>query len=136
LLLFQRRHRRAHGRARGQTIIDQDHDLAAHVRSRAHSAVSAFTSLQFPLLSLGNRVDQPVRNIHLVHDVLVQHTDTACGNGAHRELLVTWYAQLAHHEHIQRRAERSRNFVGHWYPAPRQSEHQYVRAIRMPSKLR
>jgi hypothetical protein len=47
-----------------------------------------------------------------VDDLLIDHPYAAGRHGPHRQLLMTGHAKLAHHEDIERRTERRRDFGG------------------------
>ena len=64
--------------------------------------------------------DRPA-SVRLAHDAHAAGCD-----GAHGIFLLPRKAQLAHHQHVERRAERLRHFPGHRHAAARQRQHQDV----------
>jgi hypothetical protein len=70
-------------------------------------------------------LDQPV----------VEDEDTSRRDGPHRELLVPGDADLPDDEHVERRAELSRELVGHRDAAARKAEHDHVVAARVVGEV-
>jgi hypothetical protein len=95
----------AHRRAGGEAVVDDDRAPAPQLERRAVAAVRAGALVEHALL----RLDGPGHRVlaHTRHrdDVVVQHSDPAGGDGAHRQLLVSGHAQLAHEQHVERRSE-------------------------------
>ena len=58
----------------------------------------------------------------------VEHEHPAGGQRAHRQLGVPGQTELAHHEDIQRRAQRPRDLRAHRHTTARQRQHQHVRS--------
>jgi hypothetical protein len=56
------------------------------------------------------------------HDLVVDDPGPAFPDRAHGQLRLERHAQLAHHDHIQRRAERPRHLERHRNSAPRQAK--------------
>jgi hypothetical protein len=121
-------YRRAHGRARGQAIVDQDHGPAAHFESRGVVAVQPLAPVQFTSLLLGNSVDDAFRDAERSHHVVIHEANAAAGDGAHCQFLVPRYAEFAHHEDIQWSMQRTRHLERNRDAATRQRQHQHVLA--------
>jgi len=66
--------------------------------------------------------------------VLVEHTDVALGDRADAVLGILGRADLAHHQHIQRRPQRLRHLESDRHTAPRQPEHDRIHR-RQPTHL-
>jgi hypothetical protein len=67
------------------------------------------------------------------NDLLVEHQRVVFAERAHRQLGLEGHPQLAHHDHIQRCAQRY--LEGDRDPAPGQPEHHDVRTLIAPQPL-
>src|SRR6202011_1353244 len=85
----EREERSTHARARRQTVIHQDQDLADDVRWGTVFPVGAFAPLQLAAFLGRDALDGLRRDAEGAHDVLVERDDTATGDRAHGEFLVT-----------------------------------------------
>src|SRR5258706_11630715 len=120
--VLQRLDRGAHRGARGQPVVDEDRSAAFERWSVAPVAVGAFASLQLVELARGDLVDHALRNAELVHRLAIEHAYSAARDGTHRILLVAGHAQLAHHENVERGAQRAGDLVGDGNAAARQAQ--------------
>ena len=64
-------------------------------------------------------------------DVVADHPYAAFADGAESEFALVGNAQLADHDHIERRLERSGHMEGHRDPATRQSQHDRLFSPQM-----
>jgi len=114
--------RRPYRRARGEAVVDEDERLPGQV---GRPAISAVCSLPTPeLLDLGGNCARELLLLDAepLQEVLVEDEHASGSDRSHRELLVSGKAELAHHEDIERRAERLRQLVRDGHAAARQAE--------------
>jgi hypothetical protein len=88
-----------------------------------------------PVPASSDRLDQVVRNAQCAYSLTVEHADSSRGDGAHGELLVTWYSQLAHKKDVQRCVECAGHFICDWHAAARKAEYDHVSAIGVSRQL-
>src|SRR5205814_8667030 len=81
------------------------------------------------LLPHRDGIDHVIRDAQRADDLLVEHAHAAGRHGAHRELLVAGDAQLAHEEYVERRTERTGDFIRDGHAAAREGEHQDLRTM-------
>ena len=124
-----------HGGAGCQTVIHQNHGATANVGGRSAAAIETLAPRQLLVLSFGNRLDQIVRDPEAPHELVIEHTHAAARDRAHRQLLVARDAQLAHDKDVERRAERTGDFVCDGHATARERQHEHVRAIGVSGEL-
>ena len=115
-----------HRRARGQAIVDEDDRPAGDVRCRPPAPVAA--------LPLGEHVAGPRREqLELLgadsgrpDHAVVEDPDSPRGQSSDRELDPPGKADLAHHEHVERRPEPPGHLGRHRDPAPGQPEDEEI----------
>jgi hypothetical protein len=76
-----------------------------------------------------------VRDPETMHELVVEHTHTAGRERAHRELLVSGDAQLAHDKNVEGSAKRACDFICDRYATTRQRQHKQVRAVGVSREL-
>jgi len=123
MLRANRRDGRAHTRAGGEPVIDENHRLRCELDAGTLTAISALASRQFSALSLGYGVDHIVRQTRIADYVVIQDPGAPRGDRTEGELFMSRYAELTHHEHIERNSERLRDFEAHRHSAARKREH-------------
>ena len=120
MLLGNGQSRSAHGRAGGQTIVDQNHMPSSRADGRMAAAVAQFAAGQLCLFAgQGFGHDLGGHAVQRVH-----HPHPAAGNGAHGVLLVAGQAEFAHHPDVQGRVQGLGHFKAYGHPAARQRQHQ------------
>src|SRR5262249_22648123 len=135
--LSHRADRGAHGRACGEAVIDEDDRPVLQLERRSLGTVEGFATLEFGEFLLGDGLDHLLRDLQLVYDRPIPHEHSAAGYGAHRQLFVLGNAQLAHDEHLERDAQRLRDFKGDRDTAARQGEYDDFGATLIgPQELR
>jgi hypothetical protein len=112
----------AHGVAGCNTIVDQQNALAVYVDGRAVAAIGMLAPFQFARLAVNSLCELLWRYMERAHDLLVDNTDAARGDGAHRQLWLLWRTELANHEDIERRAEGPGDLVRNWDAPARECE--------------
>ena len=55
---------------------------------------------------------------------MIEDAQAPACNRTHRQFAMTGHSQLAHHEHVQRRVQRARYFIGNGHASPWQAQHQ------------
>ena len=123
---MERQDRSPHARSGGQPVVDEDHHLAVHIEGRPVPAVGLFASLQLKTLSPCDLLDDLCGDPHAPHDIVIEDHDATAGDRPHRHFLMTWDAQLANNEHVQRHLQRRGNLVAHGHSTPRQCQHDNV----------
>jgi hypothetical protein len=108
--------------------IDQDHGAPLQVGRRAIAAEELLAPLELALLLRGDAIDDALGNPERAHDRFVEDAHAAAADGTHGELGMTGHAQLAHDEHIERRAELARHLRGDGHATARKTEHDHVGA--------
>jgi hypothetical protein len=109
-------------RVHGGRVRRVDHRLAGDIGGRLGAPVEAFAAGKLaPLVGL-DRVDGLNGNVELTDRVLVQDPQSAGCDGAHRQLLVPGHADLADHQHVERRPEGVGDLGRHRHTTPRQPE--------------
>src|SRR5579883_2272187 len=111
LLLPQRCHGRAHGRAGRQTVVAQNRGAAAQLGRRPVAAVLALAAFELGLFARGDALNRLFRYPQLENDVAVHHADAARGDRAHRQLFVPRDTELAHQENVERRLQRVSHLI-------------------------
>lgn len=70
------------------------------------------------------------------HEVVIEDSDAARGDGTESQLLVTRHAELSHREHVERGVQRAGDFERDGNPASGQGEHDHVISPRVRTELR
>ena len=125
-----------HSRTGGEAIVHHDDGLSGDGRSRPVPPVAPFPALELPAFDPGHVFHLRGRDAQPANKILAHHPDSAAGDRAHGELLVPGDPQLPHQQHVEGRAELAGNLVGHWNPAPRESEHHHVASAAESAELR
>ncbi len=81
-LLSQCLYRCAHGRASGQSVIDQDRDLIAQLRRGASFTINLFAPLKFGCFLGGHCFNRLGCVWYCAHNIFVQNAHTARGDRA------------------------------------------------------
>jgi hypothetical protein len=71
----------------------------------------------------------------LFHDPMVKHAHAAGRDRAHRQLLVSGDAQLAHDKNVEGSAERAGDFICDGYAATRHCQHEQIPPIGVSREL-
>jgi hypothetical protein len=86
---------------------------------RATAAVETLAPGQLVLLLCRNRINQMLRQPEMMHELVIEYTHAACRNSAHRQLLVSGDAQLAHDKNVERGVKRAGDFIRDRHAAAR-----------------
>lgn len=115
--------RRLRGRTGRDAVVDDDHGLACQRYPGPLPPITALSALQLrPLerLHFGKLV---LRHTSASGDFIVHDAHAALADRTHAQLSLEGHAELAHHENVERSAERLRNLVGDGYASAGQAEH-------------
>jgi hypothetical protein len=116
-----------HGGSGGQSIVHDDYGAVRKVEEGNVASIRDLLPLNFLLLPGSNGVDRrsgyPERSNHLS----IQNANASDRNSAHGQFALAGYAQLSHHENVQRRLQRSSYFIGHRHTTSGQAEHDHSR---------
>src|SRR5581483_4015529 len=82
-------------RAGREAVVDEDHDAAADVGDVTSAAEDADPALELRALADGHLFDLRVRDVQRLDQLAAEDLRAAGGNRAHRELGITWDAELA-----------------------------------------
>ena len=121
-----RAHRRQHAGTCGDPVVDEDHGAAGDVHRRPPAAVGALSAMEFLGFVSDRGLQLFVADAEIAHQAVVEHHAAAAGEGTHRELLPLRHPELAHQEHVKRRAQKRRDLPPDGHATPRQAEHQQV----------
>src|SRR5438270_5784878 len=124
--LTQSGDRGAHGCARGQAVIDQNHRSAAYLRGRLSTAIAELAPLQFFALNFRDGVEDQFSIRQRTNDVVVYDSHPARGNRPHGQFLVTGYTQFSDNKNIQRNPNAASDLKGHWHTAAWKSENDDI----------
>src|SRR5688572_25903602 len=122
---------RAHRRTGGEPVVNEDHGLAEEFERRAPVPVERLAPGQFIFFFGDHESDVRGASPQVLDQLVIEHANAAAGDGAHRELAVSWHTKLADYEHVERRAERVGHGCGNGHTAPRESEYDDIRASRI-----
>ncbi|GLX11389.1 hypothetical protein Misp03_83150 [Microbispora sp. NBRC 16548] len=67
------------------------------------------------------------------YDIAVDDDYPTLADGAESQLRLVWHPELAHHDHIQRRAERLGHLVRHRHPTPGQPQDDHILSSATPA---
>lgn len=115
-------HGRAHARAGGEAVVDEDGSLAPHIDGWTPVAVQLLAAEKLGGLPADCRLDRLRRDAKAPDDVIVQNADAAGRDCAHGELLVAGDPELAHDENVERGADSACDLKGDRDTAAGQAE--------------
>ena len=70
-----------------------------------------------------------------LHDIVIEYTDSAHGDGAHRQFFLAGHAQLADEKNIQRGAQSLGHFVTDRHASAGKRENDYIRSTLVRCKF-
>jgi hypothetical protein len=112
------------GRGTSRDPVVHNNDTAPNkVKGAVMLSVLANSSLEFELLTRRRARKLLFGNVQPVTDLAFSSRHTALGEGAHRELGLRGYADLAHHNDVERRPQDSCDFVGNNDSPSGQTQH-------------
>src|SRR5439155_17177050 len=103
----------SHGRARGQSIIDDDDDAVPHLKRCTRAAIEPFASLEFAQFINRNAIDLLIRNPDVGQHVVVEYPHATAGYRAHRQFFMAGNPELSYREDIERRVQFLRDLIRH-----------------------
>jgi hypothetical protein len=106
-----------------------------NVRRQTPSAIQLLASLELALFLSSDGIDHVLWNRQSLQHVLIEHPDTAAGDGPHRELFVPGKAKLADEEYIERSIQGLGDFEADGNAAARQSQNEDIGTIGIGSQL-
>src|SRR5262249_16766251 len=126
--LLQCLYRCAHGRASGQSVINQDRDLVAQLRRGASFTINLLAPLKFGCFPGCDRFNCSVCVRDCAHDVFIQNAHTARCDRASSQFFKSRHSEFAHDENVEWCAQALRHFISNRNAAARQTEHDYIGA--------
>src|SRR5438552_2938134 len=96
-----RLHGHHHRRTGSKAVIDEYRSAAAERQRRRAAPITRFSASDFLQLGADDLIDRCVIDPSQCNDVAIENAQSAARDGAHRELLVRWNAELAHDDHVE-----------------------------------
>src|ERR1700722_6227262 len=118
--------RRPHTRSRSQPIVNQNHSPPRNLHRWPPFAIQRFPPLHLLPLALDHVLKLLLRNVPRPHNMLIQHDTSAARDRPHRQLFLSRYAQLAHHQDVQRQIACPRDFKCNRHASAHQPQHHRV----------
>ena len=127
----QRERCRAHRRAGGEPIVDQDDRAPADVDRAAPRAVGALAPLQLATLPDRDARERLVGDPERGDDIVVHDPRAVARDGSERELLPARRPELAHEIDVERDAELAGELESDHHAAAGQREDEHVTPVRI-----
>jgi len=121
---------RSDGRARGDSVVDDDRDAVLDVDGRAIAEIAPPSALDFGELLIANSFELGFVDRQVTNDVLITDNNGsgAVDDGTHCQFRPPRHADFAHQDEAQRRIERGCDFRGHRHAAARQRQYDRILA--------
>jgi hypothetical protein len=107
LVLPQGRDRSFHRRSGGEAVVNDDHRAVSQHGTGTITAIKPIAPLEFQALACGYLIDDGVGDGKLSKQLLAEDTHAAGSDGPHRQLGVTWHAELTDQKYIERDTQRA-----------------------------
>jgi len=111
-----------------EPVVDHDHGLTRKLKRRLPASESQLAARQLEALASRRRVDQGRRDLQRPDDLVIEYTNAARPDRAHRQFLVARCPELAHDQDVQWQVEIFRDRSCRDHSASRESEHDGVRS--------
>ena len=98
-------------------------------RRRTPVAVGTFPALDLHLLPLRCCIDFFQRNVEFIENRGVDGDRSITRNRSHSQLFQSRYSEFSHHQDIQGKIQRTRNFIRYRYTPARQPEDDSILPI-------
>jgi hypothetical protein len=122
------------GGAGGDPVIHDDRDTPGQRLSRPARPVPDRAGGDLRLLPFPGGGQLVVTDAGLPENLRVDYDGPVLADGAHREFRLGRRAELADHDHVERRAERPGHLEGHRHTAAGQAEHDHTMAPQVPEQ--
>jgi hypothetical protein len=115
-----------HGGPSGDSIVNQNHDLAGNLEGLPIAPVGLLPACKFQQFALGDSLDLFLADTAKTQYIFIHYTQTPGSNGTHCKLWLTGCAEFAYAQHIKGRLDCGSDFERYGYPATGQRENQDV----------